>query len=227
MVYYQDDSEAIVNGQKYEFEYLVDPIIVFYTTDLEYTRKLIKILKYSFPDSKTESMTAGIDYYPRFNIKINNMVYVSIGNSNDKMDKNKCVNNNGKLICEPDQLPPLPLEYKEIQEKCGLEKNENRCHILNSIPSKISKHSLCQWKENECKPRRTLSSHYLIGDKKSIRNVYEELDQIEVFKKTATQELQKDESSFPFKRSHEIFSRWNGSSRKKRISKRKTRRVKK
>jgi hypothetical protein len=171
------------------------------------------------------------------------MIYVAIGNSTDKMDNNNCVNKNGKLICTPSHLPDLPKKYKEIQNKCGIASTENVCQILNSIPSKISKHSLCQWKENKCKPRRTLSSHYLIGNHESLQDLYKELGQEEVYNdiiKMGKEELQKGikpeniklqfnnaNQVHPFKRSIELFTRWNGSSRKKRIAKRKTRRVKK
>ena len=135
-------------------------------------RETIKILVELFPDSLQD---VGSKKYPRFNFRVNNIVYCAFGNGDDKENI-------------ADDIYTQPTEYKKV--KCNTTNDGNTC-LMNNANSKIlSNTELCTYsKDGICKEKNILSKYKLvykktpsalvIDDKQldSITNIYEYIGQ--------------------------------------------------
>ena len=178
-------KNKIIINEPHEFEILFDPVIVFYINDREYAMTLIRMLKNTFPDEYTKDIVLS-NYYPRANIKINNMIYLANGDYNTKYGKLACTSNPKTGIqCMPSpferKIGDLPVEYEEIQDSCSTHAEETQCNAANRFPMAISNHKLCKWKSDKCIPNRTYSSHLLLDNYNSLEQLYNAIGQKEAF----------------------------------------------
>ena len=171
-------KNKIFNNEPFEFETVFDPVIVFYTKDHIYTRDLINILLDVFPDKYTSDIVLS-NYYPRSNVKINNMIYFSNGDYTAKYGKMNCSIDpeNGPQCTGVHRIGDLPTEYEEIQDSCSDQKEEKECHAANRFPMAISNHKLCEWKSDQCMPNKTYSSHLLLNNFYSLEDLYNTVGQ--------------------------------------------------
>lgn len=169
----------------YEFETLFDPVIVFYTSDDDYTKRLLKELLQIFPDEHTRKWVLP-HFYPRGNVKINNMVYLANGDfgikagtdthkfgcvyDEDYNDQPHCFMHNGTFL-------DLPVEYQKIQDSCSKQHAKEQCLDANRFPMAVSDHKLCKWESEECKPQKVHSQHLLLEDYNSIEELYNAVGQ--------------------------------------------------
>jgi hypothetical protein len=174
---------------EYEYEMLFTPVICFYTSGLEYTKKLIKWLQQIIP-SDVVNLIKLPNYYPRSNVKINDIIYVAHGDFGQKAIRGMDLSyreKEKKIDTIVSTLPPLPSEYEEIVQQCPEQKEEKSCSDLNRKPLAWSNHKLCKWNENKCTPINVLSPHTLLSqDKKvkhykSLEELYTDLDQLDSY----------------------------------------------
>jgi hypothetical protein len=172
------------NGGEYDFEYVFDPTIVLYTTSLEYTRQIVNILLEEFPDEKTTDIVYP-NFYPRFSLKMNNMIYLSTGQSSTKIEdinKDCKLVKKGHAVCDKlINVPPLPREYKEIADSCPI-RNKEECTRSYST---LSDHSLCKWNHTQqhCESRKSMSPHFLLDHSHypSLESFYTDVEQPAVY----------------------------------------------
>lgn len=176
--YVSDRSNTYtLNGEEYEFESVFTPNFVFYTESDAYTKILLTYLKVVFSDeySKKNDSTY-LDYYPRFNIKINNMIFVSYGDTRNKEREMICGEQNRHYRCRTHLS--FPDEYQEIVDSCHTKTEEKTCKQLNEFPKRVSGHQLCEWKNSECRSKKIFSPALLgNGKKTTIRDLYRQLGQ--------------------------------------------------
>lgn len=105
------------------------PNICFYQyqdIDPEITKiqfqKLIKILLELFPND----LHISSKIYSQFSIRINNNIYLGIGDGNEKIDKS-------------DEYT-IPIEYQKMIDSC--KNNKSKCDEYNKIITKLSNHKL-------------------------------------------------------------------------------------
>jgi hypothetical protein len=177
-------NKEILN-ETYDFEALFDPVIVFYTRDSFYTMMLLQELLTIFPDESTQDWVLP-NYYPRANVKINNMIYIGSGDYSAKYGKPKCtVDESGPkcILNEYDRLLDIPAEYEEIQSSCSEKQEKGQCDTANRFPLAVSNHKLCKWEEEKCQPKKTFSQHLILGRFDSVEDLYKELGQTAVLDK--------------------------------------------
>ena len=167
-------------------EALFDPVMVFYTTDTEYTKMLLGELLRIFPDDITRDWVLP-NFYPRANIKINNMIYIGSGDYMSKYGNTECkYSGKSNLRCmlnDPDRLLDIPAEYEEIQSSCSERYAKDECDAANRFPLAVSNHKLCKWDEGQCKPKKTYSQHLILDGLDLVEDLYKELGQSSVFEK--------------------------------------------
>ena len=150
---------------EHQQEILHDANIVFYLYDTERTKTLIKILKDMFPDE----LNISSNNIPRFNIRINNTIYLGIGDGAEK--ENYIIKN------EHNEKYDTFDEYKEILENCKLQETKVDCEKLNFLSSKISDHNLCMFKDSKCDINKLNSYNFLTNKQhKSLLKLMNELD---------------------------------------------------
>lgn len=175
-----------ISNETYDMEALFDPVMVFYTTDTEYTKMLLGELLRIFPDDITRDWVLP-NFYPRANIKINNMIYIGSGDYMNKYGRTECkYSGKSNLRCilnEPDRLLDIPEEYEEIQRSCSERYAKDECDAANRFPLAISNHKLCKWDEGLCKPKKTYSQHLILDGLDLVEDLYKELGQSAVFEK--------------------------------------------
>ena len=174
-----------ISNETYDMEALFDPVIVFYTTDTVYTMMLLQELLTIFPDDLTHDWVLP-NYYPRANVKINNMIYIGSGDYINKYGRIKCTNDASGPKCilnAYDRLLDLPTEYEEIQSRCSEKQEKEQCDAANRFPLAVSNHKLCKWDEGQCKPKKTFSQHLILGRFDSVEALYKELGQTAVLEK--------------------------------------------
>jgi hypothetical protein len=115
------------------------------------------------------------------------MIYLANGDYTAKYGKLACnVDPKTGIQCKPSpferKIGDLPVEYQEIQDSCST-RNEQQCNDANRFPMAISNHKLCQWKSDQCMPKRTYSSHLILDNYNSIEQLYNALGQSEIFQK--------------------------------------------
>jgi len=168
--------------EPFELETLFDPVIVFYTNDEDYTKMLLKELLQIFPDDPARSDWVLPHFYPRANVKINNMIYLSNGGYNSKYEGITCRRGASGPECTMEnskKILDLPTEYQDIQSTCSSRQEKDQCHAANRFPMAVSDHKLCKWEseKRECKPHRVYSQHLLLKDYESLKELYEAVDQ--------------------------------------------------
>ena len=180
-------------NEQYDIESIFDPVIVFYTNDNPiYTRELLQNLLTIFPDDTTQEWVLP-NFYPRANVKINNMIYLANGDfvtkSNRKM---QCVYRPDGPVCSLNpndgKLLHIPPEYEEIQSSCSSRKGALQCNAANRFPLAVSNHKLCKWEkvgneDGQCKPQKTYSQHLLLQDYNSLDELYDAMGQRPVLNK--------------------------------------------
>uniref|UniRef100_A0A6C0KTD9 Uncharacterized protein n=1 Tax=viral metagenome TaxID=1070528 RepID=A0A6C0KTD9_9ZZZZ len=171
-----------VINESYNIESLFDPVLVFYTSDQEYTKALLQELLRIFPDERTKEWVLP-NFYPRANVKINNMIYVANGDFGTKYNKQmKCKFNidPGHPVCylNPNySLLDLPEEYQTIQNSCESREAKEQCDAANRFPLAVSNNKLCKWESDKCKPEKTYSQHLLLQDYDSLEQLYDAVGQ--------------------------------------------------
>jgi len=181
-------------NERYDMETVFDPMIVFYINDDEdpdyakkYTRELLQNLLTIFPDETTQEWVLP-NFYPRGNVKINNMIYLANGDFDRKDNENmKCTYPiGGEPICELDpakgKLLNIPTEYQTIQDSCS-RLPPDQCNAANRFPLAVSNHKLCKLEEGQCKPQKTYSQHLLLQDYASLKELYEAVDKLPVLER--------------------------------------------
>ena len=174
-----------ISNETYDMEALFDPVIVFYTSNTDYTMMLLQELLTIFPDGLTQDWVLP-NYYPRANVKINNMIYIGSGGYINKYGRIKCTNDASGPKCilnAYDRLLDLPTEYEEIQSRCSEKQEKEQCDAANRFPLAVSNHKLCKWDEGQCKPKKTFSQHLILGRFDSVEDLYKELGQTAVLEK--------------------------------------------
>jgi hypothetical protein len=175
-----------ISNETYDMEALFDPVMVFYTTDTEYTQMLLGELLRIFPDDITRDWVLP-NFYPRANIKINNMIYIGSGDYIGKYGNTECkYSGKSNLRCimnNPDRLLDIPAEYEEIQSNCEKQKEQSDCDAANRFPLAVSNHKLCKWEEDTCKPKKTYSQHLILDGLDSVGQLYDAVGQRAVLEK--------------------------------------------
>ena len=217
-------------NERYDMETVFDPMIVFYTNDNPiYTRELLQYLLTIFPDETTQEWVLP-NFYPRANVKINNMIYLANGNFDTKDNENmQCQYPvGGEPTCELDpakgNLLDIPTEYQTIQDSCS-RLPPDQCNAANRFSLAVSNHTLCKLEkvgnEEKCKPHKTYSQHLLLQDYESLEELYDALGQravLERFKAgTANGSLP---NNYGGRRKTRKTSKRNKQSRKKNKSRR-------
>lgn len=190
------DTSYTYGGKLYESELLFDPIIVFYTKNIDHAKHLITQLLLLFPDSTTRHMVFP-HHYPRFNFKINNMIYIGVGESTIKyktIDDACMIGDTSPGMCNPhiecsgtEQTKYIiPDEYKMIKRQCHTASTKDTCQSRNDVPMYVSNHELCKWDENKCVPNDSIYTPNLLLDYQagegnmhpitSIEHLYERLE---------------------------------------------------
>jgi hypothetical protein len=175
-------------NEQYDIESIFDPVIVFYTNDDPiYTRELLQNLLTIFPDDTTQEWVLP-NFYPRANVKINNMIYLANGDFGTKSNKKmQCVYRSNGPICSLNpndgKLLNIPSEYRTIQDSCSSRESKPHCDAANRFPLAVSNHKLCKWEkdgnanEGKCKPEKTYSQHLLLQDYDSLEELYDAVEQ--------------------------------------------------
>jgi len=184
-----NEIKGKVIKERYDMETVFDPVIVFYTNDDPiYTRELLQNLLTIFPDDTTQKWVLP-NFYPRANVKINNMIYLANGDYGTKYNKKlSCKYNyfgrdNPGAVCYMDEtykLLNIPPAYQTIQDSCSSLTPE-QCNAANRFPLAVSNHKLCKLEkvgnEEQCKPQKTYSQHLLLQDYNSLEELYEAVGQ--------------------------------------------------
>jgi hypothetical protein len=155
------DKKSIIDNEKI----LYSPNIVFYQyedSNPEITKicfqKLVKVLLELLPDN----LNIFSNIYSKYSFKLNNNIYLCIGDSVDKINKS--------------DKYTIPIEYKEIIDSCSDIKNKNQCNNINKISKKLSNHSLCKFSNNKCIPNDITSIYYLVKkNNNSINNIFNDI----------------------------------------------------
>jgi len=168
-------------NEEYDIESIFDPVIVFYTNeDPIYTRELLQNLLTIFPDDTTQKWVLP-NFYPRANVKINNMIYLANGDFGTKSNKKmQCVYRPNGPMCSLNpndgKLLNIPPAYQAIQASCSSLTPE-QCNAANRFPLAVSNHKLCKLEkvgnEEKCKPQKTYSQHLLLQDYNSLEELYD------------------------------------------------------
>jgi hypothetical protein len=172
-------------NEQYDMESVFDPVIVFYTMENPiYTRELLQNLLTIFPDDTTQKWVLP-NFYPRGNVKINNMVYLANGDFNTKSNrKMQCIYRPNGPICSLNpndgKLLNIPPEYQAIQASCS-SLPPDQCNTANRFPLAVSNHKLCKLEkvgnEEQCKPQKTYTQHLLLQDYDSLEDLYDAVGQ--------------------------------------------------
>ena len=228
MPIYQGEMNTYdLDSKMYQYEYLLFPRVVFYVLRKDLQQTLSALLEL-FPDDKVDEMVQPHDY-PRLNIRISKMIYMSDGSADSKIDSIMRKNRQNKV--SPFQFTArnnfvMPLEYKEIQNSCKDQTTPKKCKQLNKYSRYFSDHDVCQWDTDTCKESNTYSSHLLLtkknrdGIQNSIRELFREsgLETLYLEKiKSLDETLDEDESkeAFSHEGSKNKVSKNKGKNRKK------------
>lgn len=184
---FRDDHSITysLGEEEYEFEKLFIPNIVFYVESEKYAVRLVNLLKAFFNDKFAEENDMVYpNFHPRHNIQINNMVYVSTGDTGEKEKRIECSVKNKHYKCKSYSKVSYPEEYKEIMNSCPEQKDQESCEQRNNFPKRVSGHRLCEWREDRCRGRSIHSPTILLGnDKKSIYDLYKGVNREDVYRK--------------------------------------------
>jgi hypothetical protein len=143
------------------------PTFTFYV-DFIQTKELISGLKSIFSDEIIEKIN--FNKAPRYNLRINKMIYVAFGNGDDK-----------KIPYLLTHLFDQPDEYKELEKLCITKLNEPECLKINEYSQKYSDNDICVFdkEENKCKEsdnKDRLGLVYNWGDYTKLEKIYNKFD---------------------------------------------------
>ena len=192
------------DGKEYNYEFMLNPIFVFYVcnskeSNIDETKNLISLLMKLFPENKDMELP---NHYPRFNFKLNSLLYFSVGDSTEKIHQlcgssglnpdgtYNCTSTGMKGLMRPSFNYTIPNEYEEIKTKCTIS-NENECNKNNNFSKKFSNHELCKWSTNKCIENPIYSPNLLaLDDNNSLANIYHEIGYPEIYEKFKSEILQ-------------------------------------
>lgn len=185
-ILYKKRNDYMYDGKSYLFEHVFTPTLVCYVPD-DRTKNVLDILLRLFSDADPSFDRFRMpNYYPRFNVKINNMIYIGIGEGYDKMHfggkTNPCSDDKGRLVCrkvDPEENPyTIPIEYKAIQDQCDTINTKEVCDDVNRLPHIVSHSTLCKWKDDTCQVNPIFSPNLLVSKKDpSLKHLYERIGQ--------------------------------------------------
>jgi hypothetical protein len=140
------------------------PTFVFYTYFIN-TKFLVNGLKSIFSDEIIEKIS--LNKAPRFNLRVNKMIYIAFGNGDDKKEHTH-------MFDQPD-------EYKELEKLCITKLNEPECLKINEYSQKYSDNDICVFDkvENKCKESDNKDRFGLVyswGDYTKLEKIYNKID---------------------------------------------------
>jgi len=140
------------------------PTFVFYAY-FNYTKILINGLKSIFSDEIIEKIS--LNKAPRFNLRVNKMIYIAFGNGDDKKEYTH-------MFDQPD-------EYKELEKLCITKLNEPACLKINEYSQKYSDNNICVFdkSDNKCKESDNKDRFGLVyswGDYTKLEKIYNKID---------------------------------------------------
>jgi len=181
-------STYTYDGNEYLFEPVLTPTMVCYVPDTQ-TKEVLAILLTLFSDDDPLFDRFRMPhYYPRFNVKINNMLYMGLGEGHDKMHfgakSNPCrySEDTGRMMCrkvDPAVNPyTIPVEYKKIQDECVTHLRKETCDDSNRLPFMVSHSNMCRWKDETCQVNPIYSPNLLVyKNDPSLQRFYERIGQ--------------------------------------------------
>jgi hypothetical protein len=204
------------DGETYHNELLFSPVFVFYVCSgkIDEMKNLSTLLMQLFPEIP-ENKEMEVHYYPRFNFKLNSLLYFSIGDSIEKI--NQCDENQYKIKKYKEGKSGkqyqyvIPSEYYEKQATCARHDNEKDCNNSNGFSKEFSNHTLCTWQTDKCVKNPIYSPHLLTimdftGDYEtdilSIKKIYNEIGHPEIYD-TLLEESRKHLQGKRTKRTHD------------------------
>lgn len=185
------------DGETYHNELLFSPVFVFYVCSgkIDEMKNLSTLLMQLFPEIP-ENKEMEVHYYPRFNFKLNSLLYFSVGDSIEKI--NQCDENQYKMKkyiegkSGKQYQYVIPREYYEKQASCARHETEKDCNNSNHFSKEFSNHTLCTWQTDKCVKNPIYSPHLLTirdftGDNEtdilSIQKIYNEIGHPEIYHK--------------------------------------------
>jgi len=142
-------------------EILYEANVVFYLDDKENCKFLIKILQEIFPPNLHYISSNKI---PRFNIRINPLIYLGLGDGSHKEDLVESELENGEENTPKNKYKTFD-EYLTIMRKCKDNITEKTCLDANIFSKNISGHNLCVWDEKgepKCSKNTDIKTHKYI-----------------------------------------------------------------
>ena len=173
------------NGKSYEFEHVFTPTLVCYVPHARTKDVLALLLQLFSDDDPTFNMFRMPNFYPRFNVKINTMIYIGIGEGHDKMHfgfkHDPCnYSKDNRMECISDDVSPytIPDEYKAIQDKCTSLQSKSDCDVINDLPKTVSHSTLCRWQDDTCQVTPVYSPNVLVSTAEpSLAHLYKRIGQ--------------------------------------------------
>lgn len=167
-------------SQKYEYEYVFSPIIVFYSKLSEMKQLTSELLKL-FPDNETKTYTLA-NFYPRFNLKLNNMIFFTYDSADVKSNEFRC---GGLPYCTQSKSKfKIPIEFDAIRSKCSTQDDKEKCANSTILSDKIANKKLCRWntETSTCDVNPIKTPELLASIKHgSIKEMYEIIGQEQVY----------------------------------------------
>jgi hypothetical protein len=180
------------DGKPYPYETVDLPMVVCYVIDgdeADFINTLIQL----FPDDKVDEYDLiDQDRFPRLNIRISAMIYIALGNADDKLKdlSSNCsvadINVGAAstdvpiLTCNKSQMYYMPKEVKERQATCKDKLTKDSCQGANIYSQRLTGKDICEWKKS-CIPARHITNHMLlprIGYGHSIKDIYNDIGKI-------------------------------------------------
>lgn len=189
-ILYKDQDNYTYDGKSYLFEPIFTPTLVCYVPN-DQTKEVLKILLRLFSDvDPLFNRFRMLNYYPQFNVKINNMIYIGIGEGHDKMNfggkSNPCSDDKGSVTCRKvdsaENPYTIPIEYKAIQDECHTNLTKEVCDDVNRLPYMVSHTNLCRWKDDTCQVNPIFSPNLLVSKTEpSLKKLYERIGQLNLW----------------------------------------------
>jgi hypothetical protein len=167
----------------YEYEYVFSPIIVFYSKLSEMNQLTTELLKL-FPDEKTKQYNTLTNFYPRFNLKLNNMIFFTYDSADVKSNEITCMAL-PYCIQKTKSKFKIPIEFDAIRSTCSTQDDVQKCANSNILSDKIANKKLCRWNRDEsvCEVNPIKTPELLASTKlDSIEGMYEIIGQEQVYK---------------------------------------------
>jgi len=151
--------------------YNILPTFVFYPNFSTYSTKIVNILKEIFNERVTNIIH--IDKAPRYNLRINKMIYIGYGNGDHKPGT--------KLLYGRETDYDQPEEYYRLEEKCKTKLNKEDCLKINEFSQKYSDNDICSFDEQDgmCKISKNENRYNLVihgSSFTSLKKIYNEIE---------------------------------------------------